>query len=302
MRYDAIIVGGGPAGLQAALVLGRMRRRVLVCDSGQPANAVSHGVGGMLTRDGTPPAELRALAREQIAAYPSVTFRDEEVGAVAKAGEGFEVRVGDETLPARKLLLAHGLDYGLPELEGVAELWGERLFHCPYCHGWEVRDKAIAVVACGPRVAHQALLLRSICDDLVVLAGGRSDIKERERGALERAGIEIVDEEIERLERDGEEVRVVLAGHEPLARHAIFIQPDLRLACEFAAELGAELDNKGSVAVDPSGGTGVHGLRVIGDAGSPPQSVAVAIGTGATAAYATNAELALEAYEPPLAD
>ena len=126
-----VIVGGGPAGLSAALILGRMRRSVLVCDAGDPANAVSRGVMGLISRDGVSPGELRTISREQIGNYPSVEFRQAEVGEAHRESEMFSLLASNQTVTARKVLLAHGLDYQLPDIPGVADLWGDKAFHCP---------------------------------------------------------------------------------------------------------------------------------------------------------------------------
>ena len=158
---DVIVVGAGPAGLSAALVLGRMRRRVLVLDTDAPAHAVSKEVHGFLSRDGTPPAELRRVGRGQLAPYATVELRPVEARAARRLpGGGFEVDLGDGgRVTGRRLVLAHGMNYGLPDLDGVGELWGTKVFHCPYCHGWEVRERPLAVYGCGERAVHQALHL-----------------------------------------------------------------------------------------------------------------------------------------------
>ena len=287
---DVAIVGGGPAGMSAALVLGRMRRRAIVFDTEAPANAVSHGVGGLLTRDGTPPAELRAMGREEIAKYPTVEFRREEVTGARAAGAGFELDVGGETVAARKLLLTHGLDYGRPDVPGLEELWGEHAFHCPYCHGWEVRDRRVAVIATDPRAAHQALLLASVTDRVTVV--GDLELEEEDRRALEGRGLARVAAPVERVERQGSGVRIELAGSEPLECDAIFIQPEMTLVSDLAERLGAELTEPGFVATEMGGATSVPGLHVAGDAAVAPQSVAVAIGSGSAAAAVINHALA----------
>ena len=295
--FDVVIVGGGPAGLAAALVLGRMRREVLVCDTGEPENRVSHGVGGLLSRDGTPPVELREISREQIGAYASVAFREREVQGARALEPGFELEIGDERVTARKLLLAHGLNYARPPIEGIEELWGESVFHCPYCHGWEVRDSRIAVIVSSPRAANQALLLGSLTDELVVLANGTSELDDEALGRLERAGMEVVDDAIERVAPEGDGVRVEFADRPALERDNLFIQAELSLRSDIAQQLGATIADDCTIAVDASGGTDVPGLRAAGDCAAPPQSVAASIGSGSIAAYAINAELALERFE-----
>ncbi len=287
---DVVIVGGGPAGMSAALVLGRMRRRVVVFDTEAPANAVSHGVGGLLTRDGTPPAEVRAIGREDIAKYPTVEFRREEVTGARKAGDGFEVDAGGDTFAARRLLLAHGLDYGRPEIEGLEELWGEQAFHCPYCHGWEVRDRHVAVVATTERALHQATLLRSLASRVTIVGAGV--IPEPDRSAAAASGAEIVASGAARVERDGDGVRIELADGGQVRCDAVFIQPEFSVAADLAESLGAGLAENGFVAAE-AGETSIPGLHVAGDAtAGQPQSVAIAIGNGFAVAAQINLALA----------
>ena len=301
-HFDVVVVGGGPAGLSAALVLGRMRRRVLVLDTESPANAASNAMHGFLSRDGTPPAEVRRAAREQLGVYQTVEYRRLAARAARRlpAG-GFEVDLDDGTeVASRRLLLAHGMRYGLPGLEGVAEAWGRHVFHCPYCHGWEVRDRAIAVYGGGDRAVHQALLLVSLSDDVVLLTDGDAELPAEQSERLAGAGVGLVDDRVERIEEDGGGLRIVFTGRAPLARHALFIQPELALASDLAASLGAALTEVGSVETDAAGQTSVRGLYAAGDAGSTVQSVAVATGSGARAAYAINAELVMEDTAPPV--
>ncbi len=298
-HFDVVVVGGGPAGLSAALVLGRIQRRVLVLDTESPANAISNAMHGFLSRDGTPPAEVRRAAREQLRPYGTVEYGRLAARAARRppAG-GFEVDLEDGTeVAARRLLLAHGMRYGLPDLDGVAALWGRHVFHCPYCHGWEVRDRAIAVYGGGDRAVHQALLLVSLSDDVILLTDG-ADLPAEQRERLAAAGVELVDGRVERIDDDGGGLRVAFTGRAPLARHALFIQPELALASDLAVSLGAGLTEVGSVETDAAGQTSVRGLYAAGDAGSTVQSVAVAAGSGARAAYAINAELAMEDTAP----
>lgn len=292
-RFDVIVVGGGPAGLSAALILGRMRREVLLLDTEAPANAVSDAMHGFLGQDGVPPAAVRRIAAAQLDPYESVERRVTAAVSARRVAEGFEVALaGGGTAKARLLLLAHGMHYGLPAPDGVRELWGKHVFHCPYCHGWEVRDRAIAVYATGERAIHQALLLRSLSKAIVLLSAG-IEIGDEDRRRLERAGVEIVDDPVARLAPSEDGLRIVFGGVRPdLERHALFVQPDLSLASEIAPSLGAGLTEGGGIRTDETGLTTVPGLYVVGDAGAEVQSVAVAAGSGARAAYAINAGLA----------
>jgi thioredoxin reductase len=298
---DVLIVGGGPAGLSAALILGRMRRRVLLLDTDAPANAVSKAMHGFLSRDGTPPAEVRRVAVEQLEPYDTVERRSVAAQSASRASGGFEITLEDGSqVAARRLLLAHGMRYGLPDVEGMSELWGERIFHCPYCHGREARDRPIAIYGCGEKSLLQALLLSTLSDDVVLLCDRDSEIAAEQRERLDAAGVELVADQVKRVEKARNELRVEFTtGRPPLARHAVFILPDFSLTSDLAVSLGAALTEVGNVETDAGGQSSVPGLYAAGDAGTAVHlSVAVATGSGARAAYAMNAELVMEDTAP----
>jgi thioredoxin reductase len=296
---DVVVVGGGPAGLSAALILGRMRRRVLLLDTDAPANAVSQAMHGFLTHDGTPPAEVRRVAVEQLRPYETVERRPLAARSARRVPGGFEIVLEDGPhVTARRLLLAHGMRYGLPEVAGLSELWGERIFHCPYCHGWEVRDRPLAVYGCGEKSVHQTLLLAALSDDVVLVSDEDPDLLPEHRDRLAAAGVEVIDDRVERVERGDGELNVVFTERPPLARYALFIRPALSLKTDLAPSLGARLTELGSVDTDATGQSSVPGLFSAGDAGTMVQSVAVATGSGARAAYAINSELVMEDTEP----
>jgi thioredoxin reductase len=294
-RVDVVVVGGGPAGLSAALILGRMRRRVILCDTDAPANAVSDAMHGFLSQDGTPPVEVRRVAAEQLKPYATVEQRLLAARSAREAPGGFAVTLGDGSeVSARRLLLAHGLHYGLPDLDGVVELWGERVFHCPYCHGWEVRDQPIAVYGGGSKPAHLALLLSALSNDIALLRDGAgcSDIEQRDRIAA--AEIKVIEDRVERVVPANGGLRVGFgSGRRPLDRHALFVKPDLTPASDLAASLGVALTDAGTIETDETGLSSVEGVYAAGDAGAAVQSVAVATGSGARAAYAINADLTM---------
>ena len=215
--------------------------------------------------------------------------------------DGFELGLGDGTrVRTARLLLAHGMRYELPDLDGVSDVWAKRVFHCPYCHGWEVRDRRVAVYGCSERAVHQALLLSSLTERC------RPAQRARKRphagsasSSLSRAGIEIERRPVKRIDehRGGASSRIRWRRPD-LARDALFVQPKLELASDLAASLGAELTETGTVADDDTGLSTVAGLYVAGDAATPVQSVAVATASGARAAYAINAELAIPRHHP----
>src|SRR3954469_9852038 len=203
--YDVVIVGAGPAGLSAALMLGRCRRRVLVCDTGRPRNAASHAMHGFLSRDGISPREFLQVAREQLRQYDTVELRDVEVTEARCQDSPFHgTLAGGERHRSRKLLIATGVVDNLPDIPGFRELFGVSVFHCPYCDGWELRDQPLAIYGRGSRGLGLSLELTAWSRDLVLCTDGPSEIDEEGRARLERNRIRIRDERITRLEgRDG---------------------------------------------------------------------------------------------------
>ena len=185
--YDVVVVGGGAAGLNGALMLGRSRRSVLVIDAGEPRNAPAHGVHGLLGREGMPPAELLARGRDEVRSYGGHLVTGEVTGAV-REGDGFAVSlVGGRVVHARRLLVTTGLVDELPDVPGLRERWGRDVLHCPYCHGWEVRDRAIGVLATTARSMHQALLFRQLSADVTYFAAPTHAAIGRGVGAAGRA-------------------------------------------------------------------------------------------------------------------
>lgn len=297
--YDVVIAGGGPAGLNAALLLGRVRRRVLLADSGQPRNAVSAAVHGFYSRDGDNPAAVRRHAREQLAAYPAVRLADTEVESAAPAGDGFEVTLaGGETAQARRLLLATGLADELPEIEGLARLWGRAVYHCPYCHGWESRDQPVAVLGGDDQAAHLALNLARLGCDVVLCAGGPLAASGAARGALAAAGIGVCEDLVLSVDGvPGHYVRLSLAPGWTLERRALFVHPAWRQRSDLAARLGCAVLDDGAVGVDELGQTSVPGVYAAGDMcrtpamPTPAAQVIMAAAAGARAAVMIDQEM-----------
>lgn len=294
-RREVIIVGGGPAGLSCALVLGRCRRDVLVIDDDQPRNAASGAAHGFFTRDGASPAELRAIGRAQLEPY-GVELADDTVVRAAREAEGFllTTRTGARHR-ARKLVLATGLVDELPALPGAADLFGRGLFHCPYCDGWEVRDRRLAVLGRGDKAVQLALGLTTWSDDIALLTDGWTRVGDAQRAALAAHGIEIRSERVAALEGSpgrGLE-RVVFAGGEAIERDAAFFHGPTRPRSALAAQLGCELTRSGSV-VTRSFERASGGLYVVGDVSRDVHFIAVAVAEGVRAAYAINRSLRIE--------
>lgn len=298
--FDAVVIGGGSAGLNAGLILGRQRRDVLVVDEGKPRNAPSQAVHGFLSRDGIPPDELLRIARQQLARYPTVEIRDLAVIEATHIRDAFEVRTADGAREqARTLLLATGQVDELPSVDGLAEMFGRGVFHCPYCHGFEAQGLALGVLGNDAFAAALALYLKMrISDDVVLCTNGPATLDAESRTTSERCGIVVREQPIARVEgRKDEFGRIVFKSGDTLSREALFVRAPLRQSSVIAADLGCELWDDGAVKTNDSHQTTVPGVYAAGDMTRPAsfpvplgQSV-VAAANGATAAIWLDQEL-----------
>jgi thioredoxin reductase len=284
--YDVIIVGGGIAGLSAALLLGRCRRQVVVFDSDRPRNAASRALHGFLTRDGTDPREMRRLGREQLEPYETVEYRQAEVVDAACLDGGFEVVLADGTLHrSRILLLATGIVDRLPAIEGIEVCYGRSVFHCPYCDGWENRNRLLAVYGQGSEAVDFALELLAWSRDLVLCTDG-GDLSGKDRMRLHRHGIGWRPDHPLRLEEtDGQLERIIFADGEPLDREALFFLPEQVQHSPLAERLGCRMRD-GLVETGKLQETGVPGLFLAGDAARSVKLAIIAAAEGAEAAFA----------------
>lgn len=299
-EWECVVVGGGAAGLSAALVLGRARRRTLLIDAGGQSNRAAHGIGGLLGFDGVPPAELYARGRRELERYPSVEVRDGEVRAAA-AGDGITLDLADGAgVHTRRLLLATGMRYDYPDLPGLAPLWGRSVFHCPFCHGWEVRDQPLAVLAQGERAVHMATLLRGWSDDVVLLTGGPADLSDDDRARLDIAGIPIDERKVRELDSAAGELHaVVFDDGARLPRSALLVAAELRQRSGLAAQVGVKLVATGPVSpeavdVDPLYRTSVPGVFAAGDVCAQMPQIAAAVAAGSAAAVSVMASITEE--------
>lgn len=297
--FDVAIVGGGPAGLSAALTLGRARRRVLLCDAGRGRNDRADAVHGFLGHDGTSPDDLRRLGREQLRRYSSVEVREAAVTKVGGENGRFTLALdGGTEETARRVVLATGVVDDLPGIEGLADLWGGGVFHCPYCHGFEVSDLPLAVLALTPDDVLLASEVAHFTDDLVLCTNGEVTLDDDQRGLLDRTGVTVRTERIERLEAEGGRLgRIVFAEGAPLSRGALFVQCENRQASDLPAALGCRFLDDGTVEVDEMQRTSVAGVSAAGDlarrASSPlPGSmVSLAVAGGTMAAVGLDQDL-----------
>ncbi|MEV0250975.1 NAD(P)/FAD-dependent oxidoreductase [Nocardia sp. NPDC050712] len=297
--YDVVIVGGGAAGLSAALVLTRARRRVAVIRGGAPRNAPAQHMHGFLSRDGMPPLDLLTTGAAEVAGYGGELVDDEVIGAESAAdAAGFTLRLaGGRVLRARRVLVATGLRDVLPEVPGVRERWGVDVLHCPYCHGYEVRDRPIAVLGgtdagARARAVHVALLLPQWSAD-VILFGNDMTLSADERDRLDARGVRVIEGAVARLVVDGALRGVELADGRAVGREAIFVTPEFVPNSAVLSELGCDFDEAGWVRADRSGHTSVPGVWAAGNVVDPAAQVIVAAGAGSAAAMAINGDLVL---------
>lgn len=294
---DCLVVGGGPAGLSAALVLGRCGRRVLVCDAGEPRNAASAALHGFLTRDGISPLELRALARAELARYDTVTVRDLRVGGIRTVAGGFEAELPrGARVRARTLLLATGVVDELPAVPGVRERYGRGVHHCPYCDGWEVRGRPLAVYGRGRQGVGLSLELTVWSRDVLLCTDGRP-VRREDRVSLENGGVRFRSERIARVEGEGRLERIVFADGSAVDRTVLFFTTGQHQRSPLAEQLGCRFNARGLVQTNLLQGTAAPGVYVAGDAARDVQLAIVAAAEGAKAAFAINRLLAEQDLE-----
>jgi thioredoxin reductase len=294
--YDVVIVGGGPAGLSAALVLGRCRRRVLVCDAGHPRNAASQHLHGFLTRDGTNPLDFLQIAREQLSRYLTVELRHALVRDVRCEASLFHTTLdGGEEIQSRRLLLATGVVDNIPPVEGLKELYGKSVFHCPYCDAWEVSDQIIGVYGRGEKGFGLSLEMTAWSRDLVLLTDGPSELDAEQLERLQRNGVAVKEERVARLEgRDGILERVIFEGGDAMPMRALFFTTGQGQRSHLSESLGCDFNEKGTVSTGKYETTHLKGLYVAGDASRAVQWVIVAAAEGAEAAFSINQSLIKE--------
>lgn len=295
MLFDVLIIGGGPAGLSAALCLGRARRQVLLCDAGPRRNAAAEHMHNFVTRDGTPPEDFRRLGREQLKPYPGVEVRDVQVQAIRGERGAFEVllETGEQVM-ARRILLCTGLIDVLPEIEGFRTHWGRSIFLCPYCHGWEVQDRAFGFFAPAAEMLEFAVFFRGWTHDLVALTDGRYGVPEEVQKRLEGAGVRIEQRRITQLiGTEGQLEQVAFDQGNPIRLEVIFTRVPQRQVA-IVESLGLVLDAGGYVQLDAQRQTSVPGIYAGGDLTTPMQAAIMAASSGVQAAAMLNHELTVE--------
>jgi thioredoxin reductase len=297
-KFDVIIVGASYSGLAAGMALGRALRKVLIIDSGMPCNRFTPHSHNFITQDGKVPGEIAAIARRQVEAYSTVKFLGGlAVGAVAKDGI-FEVTTeSNKTFTATKLIFATGVRDLMPDIPGFAECWGKSVIHCPYCHGYEVRNERTGILSNGEFAFEYASLVFNWTKDLSLYTNGRSALTDEQRRKLTGYNISIVEDEVERLEHaDGYLQKIIFRNGKSATLKALYSRPPFVQHCEIPESLGCEITADGYVKTEPTQMTTVPGVYACGDNTSRWRTVANAVAMGTMTGMMVNRDLILEAF------
>ncbi|MGV3527006.1 MAG: NAD(P)/FAD-dependent oxidoreductase [Candidatus Sericytochromatia bacterium] len=287
--YEVLIVGGGPAGLAAALTCGRLGRKVLLCDDGQPRNQPSEHINNFPGHDGIDPEVWRQTVKTELQKYPTVQLHTGRVAEVTQDGAGFVAHMqSGHAIPIQKVLLAYGIKDQLPAIENVEKLWGKTVVHCPYCHGFEFRNQPLAVLGDGDMLLHILALLLGLSSDIVVFSNGPSQLTPEQRGKIAAQGIQLIETPVRKLRHSGTQLEAVeLANGEQIPRHALYVMPQFPFArsAQIGEALGCQVTEFGWYEVDAFCQTSVPGVYAAGDiAGMRGQSVLNSAASGSMAA------------------
>jgi thioredoxin reductase len=297
-HFDVIIIGGSYAGLSAAMSLGRALRNVLIIDSGKPCNRQTPHSHNFLTRDGQTPAELSALAKEQVMNYKTLRFYEGLAVSGTKTENGFEIHTqSGDRFTAKKLVFASGIRDIMPDIEGFAECWGITAIHCPYCHGYEVKQERTGILANGDGAFEYARLISNWTKDLTVFTNGASTLSEEQTAKIRSHNINIIEKEISSLEHEnGYLRRIIFKDQSDFQLKAVYSRPQYEQHSDIPAALGCELTEQGLLKIDAMQRTTVPGVYACGDNASAMRSVANAVAMGSFAGAALNREMVEEAF------
>jgi thioredoxin reductase len=293
--YDVAVIGGSAAGLSAALVLSRARRAVVVVDSGSPRNAPAAHMHGFLSRDGLPPSQLLAVGRDEVRAYGGELLDGTVAEVATDAASGFRLRLADGSeVAARRLLVATGLRDELPDIEGLRQRWARDVLHCPYCHGWEVRDQRLGVLGSTAEAVHYAQIIRQWSTDVVYFVPADL-LSARDHADLAARSIDVVEGAVRRVVVEDDRLTgVEMEDGRIVPREVVFVPPRFVPNVDLLAQLGCDLGEDGWPVRDTTGATGLPGVWVAGNVANPRAQVITAAGEGSAAAIAINADLVAE--------
>lgn len=296
--YEVLIVGGGPAGLSSALTLGRMSRTALVCDDDQPRNAASSHINNFITRDGIHPEEWRKQARKDLEKYKIIEFFQGAVSSVTKNNHGFSTQLSNgSTVNVKKVILAYGVKDQFPAASGFKELWGKNVFHCPFCHGYEIKGSRLGIVSNIEATFHSLPMIYSLSNDLILFSNGKATFNQEQINLLKRKNIELIETPIQSLNQKNNQLEfVALTDGRQVQRDHLFLAPQLpfKLKSNIGESLGCEKTELGFYKVSFAGETTVKGIFAAGDNTSMMHSVLAACAAGAMAGAMISGELTSE--------
>ena len=295
MQFDSAIIGGGPAGLNAALILGRAKRNVILFDNNNPRNAVTQESHGFITRDGIKPNKFRQIAHKELGKYPSVRYKEQEVTSVIKNEPLFElVTSKGERYQSKTIIISTGLKDILPGIDNIYDYYGRSLFHCPYCDGWELRDKPLIVIIDEQiQGFHFIQTIYNWSKDLILCTNGKAFQNSAQKDLLQKKGIKIIENKIKKfVGKSGQMEKIVFENGESVLRKGGFVMPQLVQSSDFGKQLGCKSNSLGGIAIDSFGRTNIPGVYAAGDASViSPAQIIIAAAEGVRAAAGVNMDL-----------
>jgi thioredoxin reductase len=297
-QFDVIIIGGSFAGLSAALALGRAKRNVLIIDNNNPCNKQAPRAHNFLTWDNSKPYDILSAGRKDVMTYPSIEFKDGTAADAIKTDNGFKLSLETgERFNAKKLLFATGVSDIMPEINELQSCWGISVLHCPYCHGYEVKDKRTAVLANGINGFDVCMVLKQWTNDIVLLTNGKSKLKKRHVERLRSHDIDIIEKEISALEHNNGEIKkVYFKDNTSLEIPVMYAKLEIKQQCDLPEKLGCKMTEHGHVKVDEFKKTSVHGVYAAGDNTSTGRTISLAVAAGTVAGMRLNGELSSESF------
>lgn len=298
MLYDCAIIGGGPAGLNAALVLGRARKEVLLFDDNTPRNAVTQESHNFITRDGIKPADFRKAAHADLKKYPSISLQKERVLDIIQNPSSFHIQTeSGQGYEAKKIILATGMKDILPDIEGIHDVFGTSLFGCPFCDGWELKDIPLVYIADQKHAFHDVRMLSNWNRDIVICTNGKEIFSSEEKDILAQKQFQVVEDEILRLERENGQLKSVqFKNGNSLHREAGFVAHDMQQATPFAERLGLELNDLGGIKIDSHNRTSLKGVYACGDSTFALFQLVIAASEGSKAAISVISDFVDEMF------